>query len=190
MLKNMCTNKDDYLLKYSEHEIEQFQNGKVQIVYTKYDIRNFVKNSKQVKNNAKLYFGKISKKDSDRIKRKFGINVRNYNISLKSDSVKHIIKKHGSSKEMLRGQIPILDSDFELIPKIISNYDNIMLGTPTSSNKPAIIFIKKIDTYYYLVNYVSDKCHNLEVQTIWKMKKNSATTNNALKKPSSNARSE
>ena len=90
MLKNMCTNKDDYLLKYSKHEIEQFQNGKVQIVYTKYDIRNFVKNSKQVKNNAKLYFGKISKKDSDRIKRKFGINVRNYNISLKSDSVKHI----------------------------------------------------------------------------------------------------
>ena len=82
---------------------------------------------------------------------------------------------------MLRGQIPILDSDFELIPKIISNYDNIILGTPTSSNKPAIIFIKKIDTYYYLVNYVSDKCHNLEVQTIWKMKKNSATTNNALK---------
>ena len=189
MLKNICKNNIN-LLNYNEKEIEQFRNGKVQIAYNKQDIRIFIKNSKQVRNNAKLYYGKLNKKVSDKIKRKFGIKVKNYNISLKSDSVKHIIKKHGSSKELLRGQLPIIDSDFELIPEIVSNYDNIILGTPTLSNKPAITFIKHIDCYYYLVSYVSDKSHNLEVQTMWKTKKNSATTNNALKKPGSNARSE
>ena len=190
MLKNVCTNNDINLLKYNEHEIEQFLNGKVQIAYTKQDIRNFVNNSKKIKNNAKLYFGKINKTVSYKIKIKFGINIKNYNISLKSDNVKHIIKKHGSENELLRGQLPIIDSDFELIPEIVSNYDNVFLGTPTPSNKPSITFIKKIGSYYYLVNYVSDKSHNLEVQTMWKTKKNSATTNNALKKPGSNAQSE
>ena len=102
---------------------------------------------------------------------------------MKSDNIKHILNKHGDEKEYLRGQVPVLESDFELIPDIISNFDNIKLGPSTTQNKPVIMFTKQIGNNYYLVNYVSNRHHNLEIQTMWKIKKNSATTNNIPKNP-------
>lgn len=100
---------------------------------------------------------------SDEIMSRLGIDVENYNISLKTDAVRHILNKHSSSKEILKGQVPISEDDFKLIPQIISEYDNLKLSGTTNQNKPVITFRKKIGDTFYLVNYVSDKKHNLEI---------------------------
>ena len=176
-------NNDNNILEYSNKEVDNFKNSKIQVVKNMSDVSNFVKNIKSVPNNAKLYFGKISENLSNKIKSAVGIDLKNYNISLKADNIKHILKKHGTSKEVLRGQVPVTNSDFELIPEIVSKYDSVEKGYDTNEGKPSLTFKKQIGDNYYLVNYVSDKKHNLEVQTMWKQKKNSATADNTQMSP-------
>lgn len=176
--------KNDNLIPYNNHEIENYKDGKVKIAKDNRDVQNFIENSKLLPSNAKLYFGKISNILADKIKKTAGINLENYNISLKADSIKHILKGHSNQNEVLRGQIPVIDSDFNLIPSIISNYDTVEQSGTTKDNKPVLTFTKQIGDKYYLVNYVSDKNHNLEVQTMWKQqKKNSATADNTQMSP-------
>lgn len=183
-ITNNNHNQIENIVEYNNKEINNFKNGKVKVVQNISDIKKFVSSAKTVPSNAKLYFGKISTKLSDKIKQSIGIELNNYNISLKADSIKHILKKHGKSTETLRGQIPVVDSDFELIPEIVSEYDSVEKGRETNDGKPSITFKKQIGEEYYLVNYVSDKNHNLEVQTMWKQqKKNSATADNAINSP-------
>lgn len=75
--------------------------------------------------------------------------------------------------------MPIVFNDFLLIPFIIANYDKVYLSGFTDKGKPSITFEKCINNNYFLINYVKDKSKSLEVQTMYKIKKNSATTSNA-----------
>lgn len=168
---------------YTNQEIENYKNGKVKIAINENDISSFIESAKKIPSNAKLYFGKISENLSNRIKQTINLDLNNYNISLKADSIRHILRKHGNNSEILRGQIPVNPEDFKLIPQIISNYDSVETSGTTNEGKPAITFSKKFGNNYYLVTYVSDKNHNLEVQTMWKQKKNPATADNTIKSP-------
>lgn len=89
---------------------------------------------------------------------------------------------------MLRGQIPVTLEDFKKIPDIVGNPDNIEVSGKTKDNKPVLTFSKEIGDNYYVVNYVSDRQHNLEVQTMYKHKKNNPSTtinaNNSLNQTS------
>lgn len=146
----------------------------------KADVIDFVRNSVGKCSNSKIYFGKISDLIADKIENEIDINIKNYNLSLKSDSVKHILNNHSNKKELLRGQIPIVEKDFQLIPNIVSNYDKVYKAGLTKQGKCVITFEKVIGDKYYLVNNVSDKKHTLEVHTMYKhKKKNFATASNA-----------
>lgn len=176
---NIIENQEK-IIKYTNHEIENFKNGKVKIATNSQDVSSFVESAKKIPSNAKLYFGKIGKTVANKIKTQLGIDVENYNISLKADSIKHILFHHSSKNEILRGQVPIVESDFNLIPEIVSNYDSVEKSGTTQQGKPALTFKKQIGDTYYLINYISNKNHNLEVQTMYKQKKkNSATVSNA-----------
>ena len=167
------------LSKYTQKEKKNYENGKVKIATNITDITNFIRESIKESSNRKIYFGKISLKLANRINKSLGLNLLNYNVSLKSDSIRHIIKSHGKNTEKLRGQVPIVCSDFKLIPSIISEYDIVKSTGLSKSNKPVLTFIKELGDTYYVVNYVSDKHHNLEVQTMWKQKKNFSTVDSA-----------
>lgn len=173
------------VLPYTQHELDNFANGKITVVNDSQTVNEFVEKAKNTKSsNAKLYFGKIGSVISNKIKKALGIELKDYNISLKADSVKHIIDSHSSSNEYKRGQEPITADDFNLIPIIVSNYDTIEQSGKTENGKPILKFSKKIGNIYYLVNYVSDKNHTLEVQTMYKSKKkNSATAGNTQMSP-------
>ena len=173
----------NYLIKYTDKELKNYEGGKVKIVKNDNDITSFIKKAKMFPTNSKLYYGKIGKELSNRIKNNLGIDLENYNISLKAYSIRHILNRHGNNKEKLRGQIPVTYTDFKLVQKIISDYDLIINSGSTKNGKMVITFVKEINDKYYLVNYVSDKNHNLEIQTMWKQKKNSATGDNAIISP-------
>ena len=170
---------------YSQQELENMKNSKtIRIANSKDDVINFIETAKKVPNNLKLYFGKVSDKVSSKIKNILGINTDNYNISLKSDTVKHIFKEHGDAeKENLRGQLPITDDDILNIANVINNYDDVHSSGTSDENKPSITFEKNINGNTVVVTYVSDKHHNLEVQTMYKFKNNKgvpSTEANAL----------
>lgn len=168
------------LNKYSSDELIRLQGGKISIANNKKDVIEFVKKSKIESSNSKIYFGKIDILVATKIEKEIGLNVNNYNLSLKSDSVKHILNNHSSKRELLRGQIPIVEKDFQLIPNIVSNYDKVYKSGLTKQGKCVITFEKTIGDKYYLVNNISDKKHTLEVHTMYKRKKkNFATASNA-----------
>lgn len=168
------------LIPYSNTELINFKNGKIIVVTKKSDITKFIKHTKMFNNNHKLYYGKIGNDLAEKLKRCLGINLYNYNISLKSDNVRHILKHHGDERERLRGQVKVIDNDFKLIPEIISDYDNVYISGLTNDNKPVVTFEKVINNKYFVVNYISDKRHNLEIQTFWIQKKNFSPADNAF----------
>ena len=172
------------LKNYTNKELENFKGGKIEIAKTTNDIDAFVNEelSKKTSNN-KMLFGKVSDEIATTISKKFGINIDDYSISLKGDNVRKIMKDHGNPEtESKRGQIAVTKSDFDYIDDIILEPDNIYLSGKTSSGKPSITFEKNIDNKYTLVEFVSDKNHTLEVQTMYKhKKKNSPTADNTQK---------
>lgn len=166
------------VIKYSNHEINNFKNGKVVVALNEKIIDKFVEDSIKYSSNKKLYFGKINKELANRIKDNIGINLNEYNISLQSNAIRHILKNHSNEKiECSRGQVAIKIDDFKLIPEIILSFDLIKYVGLTEYQNSAFILQKKIGHFYYLVSYISNKNHNLEIKTMWKIKakkKNSA----------------
>ena len=163
------------LLRYSKDEIDNFKGGKVAIANNIDNLISFVNNKKSVDNKSKIYLGKIGPVTACKIKKDTGINIENYNLSLKKDAIKHILNNHSSEKEILRGQIPIEMEDFLKIERIILTADKIILSGKTKQGKPIIVFKKRIKETYILVSCVSDKRYNLEIKTMFKQKKNFAT---------------
>jgi len=175
-------NINNGIIKYTEHEIANYKNGKVKIVQNEIDITNFIEVSTKLPSNSKLFFGKIGNRVATKIKNAIGIDLENFNISLKSDAIRYTKKFHSSETEKLRGQIPVTNDDFKLIPEIILYFDTIRQSGYTKQGKPSITFTKRIGNIYYLVNYVSDKSKSIDVQTMYKIKvneKNSATAPDA-----------
>ena len=170
--QNIVTNdKVDQFSGYTEKEIKNFEGGKISVARSNNDILDFVKKARTASNNLKLYMSKVKKNVSDAIKTKFNINVEGYNISLKNDDVRKVYKDHGTEEtEVPRGQVPITEEDFTLIPLIINEPDNIELRGTSEQGKPAIAFEKNINGNRVVVTYVSDKHKNLELQTMYKFK--------------------
>lgn len=170
---NMGQNVINEFNGYTQKEMDNIKSDKISIAQSNEDISNFVNNSRKVPGNFKMYLGKITQNASNAIKNKLGINVDNYNISLKTDDVRKIFKDHGSEKtEVPRGQIPITENDFLNIPNIINNPDIVSEAGKSPQGKPVIKFEKNINGNNVVVTYVSDKHNNLELQTMYKFKNN------------------
>lgn len=158
---------------YTQKELENLNSPKIRIANSEKDVLTFIETAKKIPNNLKLYFGKISTNVANKIQATLGINLNNYNISLKTDAIRHIMNNHSNAnRENSRGQIPITENDILNIPDIINNYDSIKKSGRTEQNKDAITFLKNIDGNTIVVTYVSDKHNNLEIQTMYKFKNN------------------
>ena len=158
---------------YTQKEINNLRNSnKISIANNENDIVNFAKKSKVMPGNFKLYVGKIINETAEKIKNKIGINVNGYNISLKTDAIRHAYNKHSSETEILRGQVPITDEDFANIPKVINDPDDIINSGINQQGQQAISFEKNINGNNVVVTYVSNKHKTLELQSYYKFKNN------------------
>ena len=116
--KNKILNKEKLLNKnikeYSQKEISNIESSKIKIAKTEDDIINFVEEAINTKSSNKtIYFGKINDTLAEQIYRKIGIDLKNYNLSLKAGNIKKILKDHGNPEiEILRGQIAVTKKRF------------------------------------------------------------------------------
>lgn len=165
------------LEEYTEKEKQNLDTERIVICNTTSDIKDFV-NSVNSQKLKMLYMGNIGSELSKKIKAKTGVDVEGYSVVLRSDNVTKIKKGHGTTKELLRGQIPVTADIFSKIPEIISKPDRIMVAGETDHGKPALRFEKEIDGNHVVIEYVSDKRRMLYTQTMWVNKTNPPTTNN------------
>lgn len=88
---------------------------------------------------------------AQQINRDTGVKTNGVKRIITTSGIAHAIKEHGDEKlEKLRGQKGLTVSDFELIPKIVANYDRVEKGHEHRGCK-GLLFVKKInDTDYYV----------------------------------------
>jgi hypothetical protein len=87
-------------------------------------------------------------------------------------AIVHTHNKHGQeSKEISRGQIAVLGSDYLLIPEIITESDKVSIGEKSSIGTDLIMYEKEIDkiTYFYVAE-VRKKRKSLAMKTLYKRK--------------------
>lgn len=171
------------LKEYTEHQKENWKGSKQIIVYeNENQLRNFIQKSldgEYLSVKKKMYFGAISTDLAERIFNETGVDAENYNITISSNEIRKILlNSHGDEKkENLRGQRAITEDDILAIPKIIEEADFIELDRKKYDGKPIIRFIKTINGKTTVVSYVSQKKHDLGVQTMYSsIKKDSLVT--------------
>lgn len=95
-----------------------------------------------------------------------------YNHIIDRSSINHVIRKHSDKEsEDNRGQIAITEQDFERIPEILNNPDDIVGGSQTKAGLEAITYIKEIEdgSFIYLEEVRTGK-KELCLTTMRKMK--------------------
>ncbi|MDR0798709.1 MAG: hypothetical protein LBN18_02985 [Dysgonamonadaceae bacterium] len=103
---------------------------------------------------------------------KAGIDIdEHYVHTIDNFSIAHSLKQHSHlQNEKLRGQIPLVDSDFEMIPKIIEKYDKIEFSK-NKRNQNIIKYSKTfIDGTTYYVEEVRVGRKELSMLTMYKRK--------------------
>ena len=109
--------------------------------------------------------------------RRMGIIIdETYKHTLDNNAVRHTITVHGSTRELLRGQIPISKDDLLQIPNIISKYEGISIEK-NRREQDVIIYHKTMDdgiTFY--VEEIRIGRHELAACTMYKRKKDDSPT--------------
>lgn len=116
-------------------------------------------------------FGELAPETVERIKAATGKDLSGYVHALDSFGVLHGERKHGSSREKLRGQIPVSRNDWKLAEKVVNDFDNVKIEErATSSGNDILVFNKKIgDTVYYVAEIRTGR-KKLVSATMWKQK--------------------
>ena len=155
---------------YTQNQKNNWSNSKRIITYESDEqLNQFVDESVVNKSyDKKMYFGTIPAELADLIQRQTGISVENYNLSLASQEIRKILRDHGNEQtETLRGQRAATKEDLANIPKVIQAPDSIILSNETYYDKPVILFTKNLNGKNTVVAVVSDKHHDLFVQTAY-----------------------
>ncbi len=160
---------------YDERQLTNWKNSKRIVVYgNKVQFMEFVDKALSDKTySKKMYFGMVSDTVADEVESCFGIDIRNFNLSLGGNEIRKTIKSHGNDeRESLRGQKAVIKEDFYQIPYVMSKPSDIE-KSGEYEGKPCLIF--KRDGYN-VVGVVSDKHIDLFVQTMYIQKNKSLAT--------------
>ncbi len=158
---------------------------------------NYTEELKQVIQKAKenpnerqnLSIGKVSSKLNQEAK-KHGFNLEGYTHHMDVSGVRHAYKQHGDEKrEEMRGQLAITDRDFEKIPEIIYDYDEIDFTGKNKTGLETITYKKGFpDGTIAYVEEIRTGRKNLTINTIYKHKKTgNPRTSASNSNPQSNA---
>ena len=164
------------LRSYTQSEKENWKYSKRIVLCDGIEnFRQFVSNALTSKEQThkKMYFGAITQNLATEIKNAAGVNVEGYNLSLGEDEIRKIKKSHGNEKtETSRGQRPVTEADYLVIPDIVQNADSIKRSDSDYEGKPALEFRKRNgNELTTVVAVVSDKRLDVFVQTAYINKK-------------------
>ena len=166
------------LTKYTEKEIENWNNSNILYANSEQDIIDYVENHVKTGENTRLYCGKIAGAVAERIKKDTGYDLKGYNVALTSS----FENSHANeADEALLGQIAMTPSEVAKFPYVISDYDTVTYGGVSKEKNPVLKFEKVINGRKIAVTYILTKRRMLKLQTIygWAEKKNHLTATDA-----------
>ncbi|TAH20236.1 MAG: hypothetical protein EAZ08_06300 [Cytophagales bacterium] len=119
----------------------------------------------------KYNMGQVPDEEVRNVQNETGIDLSNYNRSIDSYAINHVLGNHGNPKtEAKRGQIAVELSDFELISLITSSPDKIEYVGKNGSGRDLIKYIKKIGHNIHYVEEVRNGKKEVVLQTLFKQK--------------------
>ena len=137
---------------------------------SKKEIFEFVKRSLEEKSNTiqKFTLSELSEQIIKEIEQLTGEDVSDYKRIIDNYAINHVLKKHGTNKESLRGQVKVDDDDFENIPEITENYDKLSDGGKNKLNNKTVKFEKNLEkgNYIYIEEIRKGK-KELNMQTMY-----------------------
>lgn len=84
------------------------------------------------------------------------------------DTIRHIEEKHGArAGEDARGQRPVTAEEFARLPEVLRNPDDVQPGKSVKGVAATIVFEKKLDGRYYVVEQVRAGKRTLAVKTMY-----------------------
>ena len=100
-----------------------------------------------------------------------GIDIDGFEHEITNHFKNHVLKKHGNKeKEMMRGQIAVIEEDFEKISDVVKNPDHAMIGAKRNG-KDVFYYVKKMEdgtTLYVEEVLNSDENKSLRSKTMFK----------------------
>lgn len=139
----------------------------------KEELKQIIEKAKENPNERqKLVIGKVSKQLEEKAKAD-GFNISGYSHDLDVSGTRHAIKGHSNPKaEESRGQIAITDEDFERIPDIIYDYDDVSFGEKDNKGTPLVKYEKTFaDGTTIYVEEIRTRQNTLTIKTMYKTKK-------------------
>ena len=133
-------------------------------------LQDFLTHIKEIKDNSlvKIRLASVSS-DSLTVLASAGLDDTFYHV-LDNFAVNHIITKHTNEKEVLRGQAILQETDFLLIPHIVSHFDSVQIEC--IKNKTTIAYTKTCyDSVYCYIEEIRKGRHELAGVTFYKRKK-------------------
>ena len=127
-----------------------------------------------------LIMGNTEGEAAKDIKALTGIDVSGYSQEISTHDIRHEDKRHGTPRKINKkkygerraDQVPISTQDFERIPELLSDYDNIELGDPErNTDRPSVVYTKTYpDGVLYGVEVVIEDDKKMHYKTGWKKK--------------------
>jgi hypothetical protein len=106
--------------------------------------------------------------------REVGVDIEGYEHEISNYFIHHVIKNHGNERaERIRGNVPIMDENFEQIPGIIKHPDWVIFGAKRN-HEDRIIYVKYAEkgTILYFEEILRGKSNrSLRGNTMYKTKK-------------------
>lgn len=108
-------------------------------------------------------------RQAGRITKLTGVDVRGFRHGLSNQAMSHILRSHGTAKELSHGQKIVSRADFSKVGEVVRRPDDIQLGTSGFHGQKRLIFNKKIgpDTYTYIAEVRRGK-RRIDGITMWK----------------------
>lgn len=153
--------------KYTELQMSNLSSpkGKVNGID---DYEDFVERSLKTNDSIKYYMGMLSDELVKDIKAATGDDLATYNIIFKSDDVRHSINKHGTEKEILRGQTPLTKEILNKVPAVFNKPDKIYPSDKLDVHGRKVINIeKRIDGKIITAEAISEGQHSLFIDTVY-----------------------
>jgi len=106
-----------------------------------------------------------------RVQSEAGLIVTGYLHIMDTDSIRHIIKRHGDRREIFRGQIPLVREDFLLLPAIFADPETIENGGKTKPGRDTVHYSKVLgDFRYHYTEELRTKKNRLAAVMFYKRK--------------------
>ena len=98
-----------------------------------------------------VVLGNVANFQAQEINKITGVKINGAKRIITLSGIRHAIKEHGNNKEQIeRGQIGIIDSDFELIQDILNRPDRLVKGNDKRGKK-SIMFIRLLGIKEYYI---------------------------------------